>query len=194
MKTKRSKRIGKKSLVLGVVFTLAFSMFAGAAIVDYLSNEVTETVTVESPFEVQWKNHPSTSWDGTGVISDNGLWTAGSTGTFWIRAENFANNDIDGTARLTLTQWDGISDILGEEIDSMHVTITNEETGNTIHDFTVDTSFMTRGDTNGNPGYDHLYIEWPFDDFPAETAYIAEVTFAADAHLHGDYTVSFQIV
>jgi len=185
MKTKRSKRIGKKSLVLGVVFTLAFSMFAGAAIVDYLSNEVTDTVSVESPFKIKVKNHPEGEWNN--IITDDGFFVAGSTGKFWAKAINQANNDLDGTIRIKLTDWNGIN---GNEITYLFADVESDG----LPGQEIDVSNLYTSDTNGESGWDHLILDIPFTDFPAGATEEGSLTFTLSPYATGDYTISVQIV
>lgn len=189
----------RTTMAIAVVCVLALSFVASAGIVNYLSNQASDTVTVMSPITVEVCNHPGFSttfgdWSGwDGEISDNGLFYSGSAGMFWARADNNANLPIDGTVRITLTCWNGISSTIGEEFDVITVNdYVTPLTGGAVDLKTLGT--WSLGNTDGVSGYDHLYVDIPFTGFASESSEIAELYFEMNPYAVGIYTISFQIV
>lgn len=71
---------------------------ATAALVSFLSNEVTASADVGSPIELKF-------WDG-GWVDDITLGSThgGGTITATLRERNFASNEIDSTLRITISE------------------------------------------------------------------------------------------
>lgn len=106
----------KRSLLVGITLLVVFAMVVGANMVVFLSNKITAEIDVESPFEIDVCNSDEWVWSAGSPADDfeaNGEWnegdlgslgvvSAGSTGVFYARIKNTANENLTGTAKLTL--------------------------------------------------------------------------------------------
>mgnify|MGYP006294351427 CR=1 FL=1 len=106
----------KKVLGIPVTLFVVGMLVVGvgsAALVDYLSNEVTNDVTVESPIE--YKISKGDGWQEDGIAMDA---VGGDTITYKIEATNHANNAIDGKQYITIRNGEGVT---CEDFESINV-------------------------------------------------------------------------
>ena len=104
MNLKKEINIFGKTVPAFVIGLLVLSTFASAAVFNYLSNTVTATGEIESPVKLSIRDGspmgndwttwdtgkvPTTGWSGDDTISLNGH--GGDTKTFWVMAENLAD-------------------------------------------------------------------------------------------------------
>jgi hypothetical protein len=90
--------MNKKFLTLGVVSVLAV-MLVSAALVNYLSNEITADVEIKSPLELMFRD--SGSWVDS---IDLGVAYASDTVEFKIRERNFASNAINSVLEIRIKE------------------------------------------------------------------------------------------
>jgi hypothetical protein len=179
---------------------------ASAAIVDYLSNEVSqEDIEIHSPFVLAMDNHMQDEWDDcsfpdwnlwSGVISDDGNFMAGYTGRFWVGFENMANNDIPATMRITVTCDEGID---GSEVDSLLIDVKNiDSCSPPSNDGTYDWNALLPmeivGAGYGTTTWNTITYEIPMGDVPSFTGYVIQADITLDPYATGTYDVAFQIV
>ncbi len=178
-------KIAKKTIVITSVAILAMSFIAGAAIVSYLSNEVKqENIVVSSPLELSLTNHydgENTVWNN--IISDDWKFVAGSTGMFWGKVENHANNPIDGTLRIKFISENNIA---GGEITFLE----GDLFGDGLSAFNLlDSPFGLNLVSD-----DFLYVDIPFTDLAAGDTEIASLVFTLSPYAPGTYSISVQII
>jgi len=108
-----------KNKLLGMpvaIFLIGLLVMGGAlaALVNYLSNQVEATATVESPIELKLASSEDGPWEN--VLNMDSVY-GGDTVEFYIREENKANNPITTDIEIIVNE-DGESNVC-EEITSL---------------------------------------------------------------------------
>jgi len=97
----------KKKISVMLIALLAISIVS-AVLVTYLSNTVSESITVESPILLE-----ETEFD-----LENQIGTAGEDGFMLVKIENLADSDITGDFEIAISpDAAGISIAVGEDIN-----------------------------------------------------------------------------
>ena len=98
--------------ILAIVIGLVVMGGAMAALVDYLSNSVSATATVDSPMEIKF-------WQGSDLVDDIVLDTVrgGSKVTMMLNERNYANEDINSILTIIISE-PGVVNVC-EEIEKL---------------------------------------------------------------------------
>ncbi len=192
-------KIGKKTLVMSVIAIIAFSFIGGAALVNYLSNEVTATVDVDSPpVKLETRAGTSGTWYESGEI-DLGAAYGTETSTFQIKVTKLAEDNpdkaddyteygpqISGTLSAEVYCPDGISTGL-QEFDEVRIKFWDgqdyeSETYN-LDDFTV-----TRINNN------RVTIEGLTEILWDQWGYYGQFEIDWNQYATGSYEITMQII
>jgi len=123
------EKMNKKILALGVVCLLASSFVVTAKVVDYLSNDVEASASVESPLVLTIRNDApfsGTEWcTGEYVpvagFSEDDLTSVdilgGESFGFWVHVENLADAEISGLLEVSATCDEGLGEVGGNVAD-----------------------------------------------------------------------------
>ena len=190
---KRRRRIGMKkrtAISIFVVLGIVLTMTAGAALVNYLSNTVTTTVTVSSPME-QWIS--KSPWSG--YVQDDTVTfpdvLGGETVTFYVKTINNANVEITGEANNVVTNWAGVTcnDFAKVELRTTSDWGTTWDPASGYYDLIALGLCSQNGNYKVEFSYGPVPIVWA-----AGQVDITEVKVTFDAAAFGTYTITSQIV
>ena len=177
------KRTNKIIAVLAIL--VAGSMIVGAALVPYLSNEVTTTATVSSPME-QWISE--SCWSG--YVQDDSITfpdvLGGETVTFYVKTINNADAEIIGNCKNIVTS----TGITCADFTSVKARTYSNGAWTPLYDITSTCALVS-----GHPNQRQFsYGPTPCIHWAPGQIDITEVVITFEDNVVGAYTMTSQIV
>lgn len=173
----------RKIKILGKVipvWLLVLAIPAMAILVNYLSNTITYTMTIQSPFKIQ-VIYPNPSEDE--LSGDFGTVYGGSTIQAWYSVENRANNPITVIHEIVVF---GPSDLNGSEITEAKYSRDGEPF--------VDLTLVDTKDVNGDGKIDLIYHSNP-ETYDAESWEDDYINFTFNPAIEpGDYSFTVTLI